>query len=63
MELWDLFNKFGFMAPEQIISSERFNGEHVHLPSVNEIEYLLSGSAALMKDLAATKAIGRYLER
>lgn len=62
MELWELFNKFGFEVPEQVITCDRFSSEHIHLPSIYEIENLLSGSEALMKDLAAIKAIGRYLE-
>ena len=62
VELWELFRKFGFKAPEKIITSDRFSSEHVHLPSIYEIETLLSGTEALLKDLSAIKAIGKYLE-
>lgn len=62
LELWEAFEKFGFEPPKQLITTDQFNGEHVHLPSIFEIEQLLSGTEALMKDLAAIKAIGRYLE-
>ncbi len=62
IELWELFNKFGFETPKQIITSNQYNGEMVHLPSIYQIENLLSGTEALMKDLATIKAIGTYLE-
>ncbi|EGD46273.1 hypothetical protein Cpap_0885 [Ruminiclostridium papyrosolvens DSM 2782] len=62
MELWDLFGKFGFEVPEKIVTCDRFSSERVHLPSIYEIENLLSGTKNLMHDLAAIKAIGKYLE-
>lgn len=61
-DIWKLFNKFGFETPEQFITGNQYNGEMVHLPSVYQIENLLSGTEALLKDLAAIKAIGTYLE-
>jgi hypothetical protein len=60
-QLWDLFKKFGFDAPEKIIVEDQF-GTNVRLPSLYEIESLLCGADALMKDIATIKAIGSYLE-
>ena len=61
-ELWNTFKKFGFEVPEQIITSDQYNGgERVHLPSIYRIESLLNGAEALMKDIASIKAIGEYL--
>jgi hypothetical protein len=59
-QLWDLFNKFGFDIPEKIIVEDQF-GTNVRLPSLYEIESLLNGADALMKDIATIKAIGDYL--
>lgn len=60
-QLWDLFKKFGFDAPEKIIVEDQF-GTNVRLPSLYEIESLLCGADALMKDIATIKAIGSYLK-
>lgn len=62
-ELWEMFKKFGFEIPEHIITGDQHSQERVHLPSIYEIENLLSGVENLMKDLAAIKAIGEYLEK
>lgn len=59
-QLWDLFKKFGFDAPEKIIVEDQF-GTNVRLPSLYEIKSLLCGTDALMKDIAIIKAIGDYL--
>lgn len=54
-ELWEAFKKYGFEVPEYADKSDT-------LPSIWEIENLLGGASALMKDVAAIKAIGTYLE-
>lgn len=58
--LWDMFKRFGFDVPDKIITESQF-GTHVKLPSIYEIESLLSGAEAIMKDIATLKAIGEYL--
>jgi hypothetical protein len=64
LQLWGLFKRFGFDVPGRIIS-EGIKGVDenpiVHLPSLYEIENLLNGADALMKDIATLKAIGEYL--
>lgn len=61
-ELWTLFKEFGFDLPEKIITTSQFGSERVNLPSLYEIETLIGGASALIKDVAAIKAIGTYLE-
>lgn len=61
-QLWDLFKRFGFDVPEKIITEGQHERTAVHLPSLFEIESMLSGADALIKDIATIKAIGDYLE-
>lgn len=61
-KLWAIFKEFNFEVPEKIIQSDEIYGERVNLPSLYEIRELLGGADALMKDLAAIKAIGNYLK-
>jgi hypothetical protein len=52
-ELWEAFKKHGFEPDEY---------DRDALPSIWQLENLLGGASALIKDVATIKAIGTYLE-
>lgn len=61
-KLWEVFEKYGFKIPQDIIKQDKFNGTTVNLPDLYQIQELLGSVNGLIKDAAAIKAIGQYLE-
>lgn len=62
IRLWEIFNKYGYEMPKEVIKFDLYFGERVNLPSLCDLEQLLGGVSSMVNDVAAIKAIGEYLK-
>ena len=60
--VWDIFEKYGFERPENIISSgDRWSKDRVNLPCTYELENMLDSANGLITEVNTLKKIGKFL--